>query len=143
MVSMHKQSLPEEDECTQASTDSVLAKLIGKFTETPQIRRTNGRNPETQQIGRTNRPSRPSSAADLGGGGVDGMIPAHLTLHNRPYFVPTSKILILLSKSGKTCRRLARRLVGRQVCRLGRRVANGDQLCLNDQSCLNVIPLPL
>ena len=91
-----------------------------------------------EQIGEVGRVRPP-----IWGGGVDGMIPAHLTLHNRPYFVPTSKILILLSKSGKTCHRLARGLVGRQVCRLGRQVANGDQLCLNDQSCLNVIPLPL
>ena len=49
----------------------------------------------------------------------NGMIPAHPTPHNRPCFVPTSKILILPSKSGKTRHRLARRLVGRQVCRLG------------------------
>ena len=49
----------------------------------------------------------------------NGVIPAQLTPHKRPHFVPTSKILILPSKSGKTRRRLARRLVGRQVCRLG------------------------
>ena len=37
----------------------------------------------------------------------------------RLFFVPTSRILIPPSKLGKTRRRLARRLVGRQVCRLG------------------------
>ena len=51
----------------------------------------------------------------------NGMIPAQLTPHNRPYFVLTSTILIPPSKSGKTCCRLARQLVGRQVCRLGGR----------------------
>ena len=65
--SLHKQSLPEEDECTQASTDSVSAKQIGEFTETLQISRTNGPNSETRQIGRTNRQSWPNSAADVGG----------------------------------------------------------------------------
>ena len=49
----------------------------------------------------------------------NGMITRQLTPHNRIYFVPTSKILIAPSKSGKTRRRLAHRLVGRQVCRLG------------------------
>ena len=39
MDSLHKQSLPEEDECTQASTDSVSAKRISEFIETPQISR--------------------------------------------------------------------------------------------------------
>ena len=48
-----------------------------------------------------------------------GMITAQLPPHNRLYFLPTSKILILPSKSGKTRRRLARRLIDRQVCRLG------------------------
>ena len=48
-----------------------------------------------------------------------GMIPARLTPHNRPYFLPASKILILPSKSGKTRSRLARRLIGRHVCQLG------------------------
>ena len=47
------------------------------------------------------------------------MITTQLTPHHRLYFVPTSKNLILPSKLGKTRRRLARRLVGRQVCRLG------------------------
>ena len=36
------------------------------------------------------------------------------TPHRRPYLVPTSKILIPPSKSGK----MRRRLVGPQVCRL-------------------------
>ena len=49
----------------------------------------------------------------------NGMIPTQLTPHNRLYFGPTSTILIPPSKSGKTRRRLARRLGGRQVCRLG------------------------
>ena len=48
-----------------------------------------------------------------------GMIPAQLAPHNRPYFVPTSKILIPPSKSGETRHRLAHRLDGCQVCRLG------------------------
>ena len=65
MVSLHKQSFPEEDECTQASTDSVSAKRISEFTETPQISRTNGRNPETQQIGEVGRIQPPI----WGGGG--------------------------------------------------------------------------
>ena len=69
MVSVHKQTLLEEDECAQASTSSVSAKRISDFTEPAQVSRTNGQNPKTQQIGRTNRRSRPSSAADLGGGG--------------------------------------------------------------------------
>ena len=46
----------------------------------------------------------------------NGMITTQPTPHNRLYFVRTSKILIPPSKSGKTCRRLALRLVGRQVC---------------------------
>ena len=49
----------------------------------------------------------------------NGMITTQLTPHNRPYFVPTSEILIPPSKSGKMCCRLSRRLVGCQVCRLG------------------------
>ena len=53
----------------------------------------------------------------------NGMITAQPTPHHRPYVVLTSIILIPPSKSGKTRRRLARRLVGRQVCRLGGRVA--------------------
>ena len=48
----------------------------------------------------------------------NGMIPTQPTPHNRPDFVPTSKLLIPPFKSGKMRRRLARRLVGRQVCRL-------------------------
>ena len=48
----------------------------------------------------------------------NGMIRAQLTPHNRLCFVPTSKNLIRPSKSVKTSHRLARRLVGRQVCRL-------------------------
>ena len=54
----------------------------------------------------------------------NGMITTQLTPHNRLYFVPTSKILIAPSKLGKTRRRLARRLVGCQVCRLGEGVAS-------------------
>ena len=50
----------------------------------------------------------------------NGMITTQLTPHNTLYFVPTSEILIPPFKSGKTRRRLARRLGGRQVCRLGR-----------------------
>ena len=50
------------------------------------------------------------------------------TAYYRPYFVPTSKNLIPPSKSGKTRRRLARPLVGRQVCRLGGRVARPGSL---------------
>ena len=49
----------------------------------------------------------------------NGMIPAQPAPHDRPYFVPTSNILIPPSKSGETRRRLARPLVGRHVCRLG------------------------
>ena len=45
----------------------------------------------------------------------NGMIPTQPTPHNRPYFVPTSKLLIPPSASGK----MRRRLVGRQVCQLG------------------------
>ena len=52
----------------------------------------------------------------------NGIIPAQLTPHERPYFVPTSKILIPPSTSDKTHRRLVRRLIGRQVCQLGGRV---------------------
>ena len=55
----------------------------------------------------------------------NGTIPAQRTPHNRLYFVPTSTILILPSKSGKMHRRLARRLVGRQVYRLGWRGLGG------------------
>ena len=55
----------------------------------------------------------------------NGMIPAQPTPHHRPCFVPTSKNLIPPSKSGKTPSRLACRLVGRQVCRLGGRVGIG------------------
>ena len=49
----------------------------------------------------------------------NGMITTQLMPHNGLFFVPTSRILIPPSKLGKTRRRLARRLVGRQVCRLG------------------------
>ena len=51
----------------------------------------------------------------------NGTIATQLRPHNRLYFVPTSKILIPPSKSGKTRRRLSRQLVGRQVCQLGGR----------------------
>ena len=57
----------------------------------------------------------------------NGMITTQLTPHHRLYFVPTSRILILPSKSGKTGRRLTCRLVGRQVCRLG---GGGGLQCL-------------
>ena len=55
----------------------------------------------------------------------NGMISTQSTPHNRLYFVPTSKILIPPSKSGKPHRRLARRLVGRQVCQLKGRQGRG------------------
>ena len=42
--------------------------------------------------------------------------------------MPTSKILIPPSKSGKTRCRHARRLVGRQVCRLG-----GGGVCMRNE----------
>ena len=66
----------------------------------------------------------------------NGMTPAQLTPHNRPYFVLTSKILIPPSKSGKTRRRLARRLVGRQACRLGGQVAAGVPFCARLTICV-------
>ena len=73
----------------------------------------------------------------------NGMIPAQLIPHNRPYFVLTSKILIPPSKSGKVRRRLARRLVGRQVCRLGGRavawLSRANQHC---SSCCSTLFLP-
>ena len=53
----------------------------------------------------------------------NGMITTQLTPHTRLCFVPTSTMLIPPSESGKTRRRLARRLVGRQVCGLGAGVA--------------------
>ena len=77
----------------------------------------------------------------------NGMITAQLTPHNRLCFVPTSKNLIPPSKSGKTSHRLARRLVGRQVCRLG---GGGGCCCLAQQDTLppfarqrqSSVPLP-
>ena len=60
----------------------------------------------------------------------NGMVPAQLTPHNRPYPMPTPIILISPSKSGEARRRLARRLVGRAVCRLRGAVrgAGGDSI---------------
>ena len=67
----------------------------------------------------------------------NGMITTQLTPYNGSYFVTTSKILIPPSKSGKTRRRLARRLVRRQVCRLGGRIVHtaqqGEQFSLAHQ----------
>ena len=53
----------------------------------------------------------------------NGVITTQLSPHDRLCFVPTSKILIPPSKSGKMRRRLARQLVGRQVYGLGGGVA--------------------
>ena len=60
------------------------------------------------------------------------MITTQLTLHNRRFFVPTSRISIPPSKLGKTRRRLARRLVGRQVCRLGAWEGGGGACMRNE-----------
>ena len=63
----------------------------------------------------------------------NGMTTTQPTPHHRLCFVLTSKNLTPPSNSGKTRRRLARRLVGRQVCRLG--VGWGGVVCNTGFGC--------
>ena len=85
--------------------------------------RTNTRNPpppppESATSGEVPKIHKFGCSTDLRSAMQNGMITPQPTPHHRLCFVPTSTRLIPPSKSGKARRRFARRLVGRQVCRL-------------------------
>ena len=67
-------SLKEDHGESQVLSQLVISipavwKSAERISKIQRISRTNQQNPETQQIGRTNRRGRPNSAANLGGGG--------------------------------------------------------------------------